>query len=594
MKQIPLLIIALSLALNLHSLAADSLWGDEIFTASFAARSPAEVIRWTADDIHPPLYYLLAGTFTRLTVTRPPSPASDWLWRFPSAVAATLTVAIAYRLAAIFANRRVAMTAAFLLALAPVGIKYGQEARMHALFMCLSALSAWFFFRAIRQPRAHKRWLALGLVTAANIYTMYFGFLIAATQGLTLLAAKRYRSFTRLAGFAGAMSLAGLLYLPWWPVLWRILQKRAAVGAIEGGVGHPLAFMRGVVRALGPPPEPVAWGFLGLFCLGLLLLARKRWPLALFAGLWLALPAAVPILLGDPRALHFRYAFALPIYLPVVSYAVSWLSGSRKGVHLYLVWLLATLSFIGTLTIYGQVKPDWRGAAAYLEAHAAPGDIILVGPLWDEGRFIGYYYRGQAQLLTPAALVANIEQRVEALRSGGGRIWAVNRFAPTESAAMQNIALSGVVISEPTLPVYEPEPVRTAALGLAAEAVEAAHDWAAEAEAGGILTPDPRTARVAALRGLGDTLMAAGRPTEAAAIYEEAVELFPGWVSGLLALAESYEASGDLPAAVKAYRRAVAFNPQWQGAEAAEAAALADRGDWPAALEKYRRLTGQQ
>jgi hypothetical protein len=50
-----LLIVALSLALNLHALAGDSFWGDEILTAIFASRSPAEVIQWTARDIHPPL-----------------------------------------------------------------------------------------------------------------------------------------------------------------------------------------------------------------------------------------------------------------------------------------------------------------------------------------------------------------------------------------------------------------------------------------------------------------------------------------------------------------------------------------------------------
>ena len=38
-------------------------------------------------------------------------------------------------------------------------------------------------------------------------------------------------------------------------------------------------------------------------------------------------------------------------------------------------------------------QPDWRSAAAYLNEHAAPADIILIGPLWDEGRFINYYYR---------------------------------------------------------------------------------------------------------------------------------------------------------------------------------------------------------
>ncbi|HXV44419.1 MAG TPA: glycosyltransferase family 39 protein, partial [Anaerolineae bacterium] len=382
-------ILLLSLALNLHALAAENLWEDEIFTAIFANRPPAELIEWTTNDIHPPLYYLIAGAFTRLAVPLgpaavQPTPASDWLWRFPSVVAGVLTVAVIYRLAVhvlrlasfpprtraegpLVAHqseaslwdvpRSTALSAALLLALAPIAIKYGQEARMHALFMFLSALSTFLLFRALAQPQQWSRWLAYALATTANLYTMYFGFLILATHAallLFLITQNYFSHFTHyaperslplgrttpyasvrslplgrftfhpspLTGFIAAIALAFLLYIPWWPVLFTILRQRAAVGAIEGGVGSPLAFVPGVVRALGPAPEPVAWVFLGLFILGLILLARRNWPVAAFAALWLGLPIALPIVLGDPRALQFRYAFVLPIYLIVIAYAL--------------------------------------------------------------------------------------------------------------------------------------------------------------------------------------------------------------------------------------------------------------------------------
>ncbi len=663
-----LFILALSLALNLHALAADSFWGDEILTATFASRSPAEVIRWTASDIHPPLYYLLAGTFTRLTVslgsTEQPSPISDWFWRFPSVIANVLTVAVTYQLA-LYVSRHlphgftlhvsrntpparkrhatrntqhapplIAASAALLLSLAPIAIKYGQEARMHALFMCLAALATWLFFCALTKPRQWSRWLAFALATTANIYTMYFGFLILATQASFLLFTILHSQFfihysrftfhatgrqgyaargtsasdtqhgTRLTGFSTATVLSCLLYAPWWPVLFNILRKRAAVGAIEGGVGAPLTFMSGVVRALGPLPEPVAWGFLLLFITGLIFLARRSWPVATFAGLWLALPVALPIFLGDPRALQFRYAFVLPVYLTIIAYAVVSLSPLARfnvstfqyaNLLTYLFWLLATVSFIATLGIYNQTKPDWRSAAAYLDEHTRPTDVILIGPLWDEGRFIGYYYRGQAQLLTPAALVTNIERRAESMRANGGGVWAVNRFAPIESPVSKNIVFpGGVVLSEPTIAVYEPALLTEAAINLAAQAVEAAYPWTTEAEAEGVLNPDPRTAQAAALRALGDTLVAAGRPEEALPAYQRAVDIFPGWVSGFIVLAETQEAVGNLSAAVEAYRQAVAFNLKWQGPQADEAATLVETGQWAAALEKYHQIIGAE
>jgi tetratricopeptide (TPR) repeat protein len=644
----PLFLVALSLALNLHDLAADSFWGDEIFTATFASQSPAAVIRWTASDIHPPLYYLLAGTFTHLTlplgVTELPSQVSDWLWRFPSVIAVVLTVAITYRLAYHISrityhasllthhfSRITASSAALLLCLAPIAIKYGQEARMHALFMCLSTLSTWLFFRALTRPWQWSRWLAFALATTANIYTMYFGFLILVAQaGLLVfwILDLRFTIFkspivnrksqivnrkSQIIGFSFSTVLAFLLYTPWWPVLFNILRQRAAVGAIEGGVGEPLNFVRGVVRALGPMPESIAWIFLLLFLVGLIFLAKRNRPLASFAGLWLALPVALPIVLGDPRALQFRYVFVLPVYLIVIAYAVisiSILAYSNlslpkgrfvsqpanlpipRGHSVFLLWLLATVSFIATLGIYNQTKPDWRSAAAYLDTHAAPADIILIGPLWDEGRFISYYYRGQAQILTPAALVTNIERRVETMRAYGGRVWAVNRFAPAESPASKNIVFPGVVLSEPQLTVYEPTLLVEAVLDLAAQAADAAYPWAIEAEGQGVLNPDPRTAQAAALRAWGDTLVAAGRPDEALEPYQTAVDIFPGWVSGFIALAKTQEAVGNLPAAAGAYRQAVAFNLKWQGPQAEEAAALVEASQWEQALERYHQIIG--
>ncbi|MDH3674082.1 MAG: glycosyltransferase family 39 protein [Anaerolineae bacterium] len=626
-----MLITALALALNLHGLAADSFWGDEIFTASFASLSPLEIIRWTASDIHPPLYYLISGSFTKFSLSlgpgSGPNVATDWLWRFPSVMATVLAIPISYNLArrftrytaprSRFTDRQswlIGVVAVLLLGLAPIVVKYGQEARMHALFMLLSALSTWLFFRALDRPRHWMRWLVLALVTAANLYTMYFGFIILLSQaGFLLFSSLDPRdkpplsapvpalalAKARLVGFAVSVILAFLLYLPWSTVLYRILLKRATFGAIEGGVGAPSGFILGVVNALGPAPGMTAWGFLLLFLMGLAFLTRHYWPLAIFGGLWLVLPLVVPIVLGDPRALQFRYAFVLPIYLTIVAYAVVSLGLLRQQagrsirpgpVSGYLTWLLVTISFIALLDFYSQVKPNWRDAARYLDEHVLPADIILIGPLWDEGRFISYYYRGRAQLLTPAAMVNNIEGRANGLRAGGGRIWAVNRFAPAGSAAARNIDFSGVVISEPQVTVYEPEPLTAAAIDLAAQAVGAAYPWAAAAEAEGVLNPDPRTARAAALRAWGDALMAAGRPEEALVPYQTAVDIFPGWINGFLALAEAHEAAGNVPEAVEAYRQAVAFNLKWQGLAAAEATRLIEAGDWSGALEKYHGI----
>jgi tetratricopeptide (TPR) repeat protein len=155
---------------------------------------------------------------------------------------------------------------------------------------------------------------------------------------------------------------------------------------------------------------------------------------------------------------------------------------------------------------------------------------------------------------------------------------------------VKHLVFPGVVVSEPQLTVYEPALLIEAALDLARQAVEAAYPWAAEMEAQGVLNPDPRTAKAAALRAWGDALVAAGRPREAIAPYQTAVDIFPGWVGGYLALAETQETVGNLPAAAEAYQQAVAFNLKWHGPTAEEAAALVEAKEWAAALEKYHHI----
>ncbi|MGB3220166.1 MAG: glycosyltransferase family 39 protein, partial [Anaerolineae bacterium] len=81
-----LLLLLLALALRLHRLAGPSLWYDEGVTAAISQRNLADLARWTADDIQPPLYYVLVAGWTRL------AGASEWALRFPSVAAGLLTL----------------------------------------------------------------------------------------------------------------------------------------------------------------------------------------------------------------------------------------------------------------------------------------------------------------------------------------------------------------------------------------------------------------------------------------------------------------------------------------------------------------------
>ena len=416
--------------------------------------------------------------------------------------------------------------------------------------------------------------------------------------------------------------VALIVYLPWWPVVVSILRQRLALWGMQSvaGVGSPLTFAVQAIDSLGPATGWSAWLWLAMWAVGLSSLARRRPHLSVLAGLWLALPLVLSVAFRDPRAQHMRYAFLLPVYLILVAEGAAGIvrlacnlhsTSARSGVQpsgcptlgrlkpalrvglppwAVSAAVLVAINVLYLPATYRQAKTGWREAAAYLDERTRPGDVIVTDPLFDAGRYLDYYYSGPAELTTPAVLVASLPARARGMRASGGRVWAVTRFVPRPLAAIRPVEFPGLVISEPLIPVYEPEPLTAAMIDLMQQAVEAAPGWAARMSAEGTMDPDPRVARAAAYLFLGDVLRVAGRLPEATAAYEAMVSDDPDAAAGHAILAEAYQATGRNEAAVRAYQRAVALQPKWQGPRAEAAAALAEAGEWAEAAAAYQAI----
>jgi hypothetical protein len=332
---------------------------------------------------------------------------------------------------------------------------------------------------------------------------------------------------------------------------------------------------------------------------------------------------ALSVISQDPRARHMRNAFLLPVYLlfvvqgiEAIAQRLQGITSRERGVRLTKQAeactpvpiptprsprsvltpyspLLAGLFLVSVLdlpTYYQQTKSDWRGVGAYLEARTVPGDVIVADPLFDARRYLDYYYSGPAELVTPAVLVASLPRRSNAMRESGGRVWAVTRFRPRPVAAMQAVEFPGLVVSEPLVPVYEPDVLTTAMIDLTQQAVVAAPDWAARMAGEGVMEPDAQVAQAAAYLFLGDVLQAAGRLPEAIAAYEAMLADDPTPAAGYVTLAEAYQAAGRMEDAARAYQQAVARQPKWQGTPAEAAADLVAAGKWAEAVAAYQDI----
>jgi uncharacterized membrane protein len=201
-----LVVLLVGTALRLFRLGADSLWYDETVSTYLAGSPLPELIRHTAGDIHPPLYYaLLRGWLVLMGYPTghadPTGSGLEFATGFFSLLFGVLLMTLVYALARRVADRRVASVAAALVALSPYNVWYSQEVRMYTLGAALGAVVLYALLRAIDAGHAlppgaeaarlaapgrlkpaggaASWWLVYALASAAGLYSLYyFAFLL--------------------------------------------------------------------------------------------------------------------------------------------------------------------------------------------------------------------------------------------------------------------------------------------------------------------------------------------------------------------------------------------------------------------------------
>lgn len=435
-----LLLLLLALTLRLFRLANQSLWYDEGVTAAISQRSLADLARWTADDIQPPLYYVIVAGWTRLV------GASEWALRFPSAASGLLTLPLLLAL-----HRRLwRLTAApvvpsalpllLLAACAPLWVYYAQEARNYTLLTALGVLFAYLLLRVLTTsaPRPRRQlWLAAVLTAAAALYTHYFALFLLLALGIFYLLGLWLRrgADVRLrlveAALAGLATL--LLYTPWLPFLLNRYRVDASYWQGPLKIGEALRHLA-INVTLGAPEmmlEPAAvawlpaWGLIVVAALiGLGLLRGRRGNRrqaglpAFFLLLYLLLPTLLILLLAwrTPKFNPRYLMLVTPAFYLLLGGGLSslwtWRSGRGRPLAALLLGaalLLSAQAVNNWFTDPAFAKADWRGVAGYVDSHSQDDEaVILVSghafPVWN------YYAPTRPPLRLPFFDVLDVNQ----------------------------------------------------------------------------------------------------------------------------------------------------------------------------------------
>lgn len=207
-KLIWMLILIAACGVYFTGISHESIWYDEAFSMKMTEHSPLEIIAFTMEDNHPPLYYLL------LKITRELLGTSEAALRALSALAAVLIIALgAGPIRRIFGNRTAYIYAAVTL-FTPVVLIYAHEARMYTLSMLSVTAGLLYALLAMRDDR-RRDWIYFALSTLAAAYLHYYALIAAFFIHLFVLI----RVLTKQPGQRNAALLASgavlICYLPW-------------------------------------------------------------------------------------------------------------------------------------------------------------------------------------------------------------------------------------------------------------------------------------------------------------------------------------------------------------------------------------------
>ena len=388
------LVVACGIFLRFSTHSA--LWLDEALTVDRSSLPVRDIATSLKQDGAPPLYYYLLHYWMDLF------GQSDLATRSLSGVIGVATLPVAWLAANRFGGRIAAWVTVVLLASAPYAVYYSTEARMYSLEILLTGCGYLALCRALARPRPGNL-VAIGVVTAALLYTQYWSLYLVATVGIWLLGSAwwDWRSEKRAEGSHPwpaffAVAAGCLLFVPWLPTFFYQSQhtgtpwaKPPNFGAIVSAV-TAFADNQGSLAVGTTQGRLLAVFYLVMFALAVFGIGRSGYRIDLdlhtrprargmaFAVIGtLAVAIAGGILTGSAFAPRYASVIFLPLLL-LVGLGVTTLFSLR--VRLVVVAVAVAAGLFASFQNINTLRTQAPQVAAVINARAQVGDVIAFCP----------------------------------------------------------------------------------------------------------------------------------------------------------------------------------------------------------------------
>lgn len=384
-------VVTLAFATRLYRLDEQSLWFDEIVIIVLA-RIPwydglvaalGQGIQFT------PLFQWIIKLWLAVGDT-------DWLVRVPSVAVGVLTVPVVFKLGQLYFSDEVGLLAAFIFAMNPYQVWYGQEAKLYALLPFAAAGAMVAFGQMLRTGGRRGLW-PLILFNLLGFTAHYFVFLVSTVQFLYLVIAFK-RTYSLLRRWVVTQVIPALALVPWW--LFIIQQKHFAIGIGRAQRPHwldPLLTLWNF--SFGYTGELSITSIISLVVmtlgLGMGLWQSWRKPMrGWLMTLCLIFPPIMTLLMSFGRISFYADRYLLIITPVLTVLTVSGLLSIRPRLPRWgLILTFAMATGLGLLGVYFDrmnfTKEDWRALAYRVDAQAQTGDMVIT---CTDGHWLSFEY----------------------------------------------------------------------------------------------------------------------------------------------------------------------------------------------------------
>ena len=443
-----LLVLGVALLARLHDIAAKPYWMDEVTTLQRSSHSLLELVVDSLAHHHLPAYFVITSWLSRFG-------DDESVMRLPSAVFGAAACWILYRVGRLVGGagrtgQAVGLAAGLLLALSPVQVQYGQEARSYALLSCTIAVALHGLVALAMEPRraslawrhpaaTRGDWCAYVLGTAAALNVLSVALFWVAASSLAALLIARSPAVDRrgfLRNWLVVHAIVAALSLPWFAAMYVVDKGQMASGldwvpaltAPRLWSTLSVVYLHGISSLISFRlfPSGVPWFGLVVVALaaaGVLALARRR------GGVLAALACGAGLLPTCLAAISLVHPVWMPRYVLWSAVPFFGLVGAGVAVLPLRLRIPAAVA-VGVLAAWNlapyydtETKPRWDLAAADLRTDLQPRDLVLAD---DPAaiRMINVYLGRSRQSLTPRQWTSDVAAAAVALAQGR-RVWAV-------------------------------------------------------------------------------------------------------------------------------------------------------------------------